>query len=193
MKLFGNHNKDYLKVIIHSTNQQLALRKHDHLQDLGINLFNIAKIGYAMNRTKIFDELGGLETIHRVHKIFYDKVYAHPWMSRFFKNHDQTHIANQQTDFMAERFGGPKAYVGQVPNYAHNHIFITEKLFNTRQAILKESLEEAGITPRLIESWLFVDNAFRQQVVNKDYKSFKEVETYKGRIVVSENKDDIIF
>ncbi len=35
MKLFGNHNKDYLKVIIHSTNQQLALRKHDHLQDLG--------------------------------------------------------------------------------------------------------------------------------------------------------------
>ncbi len=35
MKLFGNHNKDFLKVIIHSTNQQLTLRKYDHLQDIG--------------------------------------------------------------------------------------------------------------------------------------------------------------
>jgi len=146
-----------------------------------------------MSKTKIFDELGGMETINRVHKIFYDKIYAHPWLGRFFKNHDQAHIEKQQSNFMAERFGSPKTYIGQMPIYAHNHIYITNELFETRQAILKESLQEAGLSPDLIESWLFVDSAFKQQVVNQSYTSFKEVETHKGRIVVPKDKDDIIF
>lgn len=146
-----------------------------------------------MNRTKIFDELGGFETLERVHKIFYDKVYAHPWIGRFFENHNQQSIEKQQTSFMAERFGGPKQYAGNNAKYTHEHMYITDELFDTRQGILKESLEEAGISPHLIESWLFVDAAFRQQVVNKDYKSFKEVDTYRGRLVYARDKDDLIF
>jgi len=39
MTLFGNHNhnKDSTQSFIRSTNQYLALCKHDHLQDLGIS------------------------------------------------------------------------------------------------------------------------------------------------------------
>ena len=146
-----------------------------------------------MPTTQIFEQLGGIETIQRVHKIFYDKIYAHPWLSGFFKNHDQTHIENQQTDFMAERFGSAKNYVGQMPITAHDHMYITEELFETRQVLLKESLQEAGLSETLIESWLFVDSAFKQQVVNKSYSDFKAIDTYKGRIVVPKDKDDIIF
>jgi len=40
----------------------------------------------------LFDALGGYETLQRVHKIFYDKVYTHPWLGAFFKGHDQSFI-----------------------------------------------------------------------------------------------------
>ena len=37
MKNLGNHNKDYTRFFIRSTNQYVALCAHDYLQDLGIN------------------------------------------------------------------------------------------------------------------------------------------------------------
>ncbi len=37
MKNLGNHNKDYARFFIRSTNQYIALCTHDYLQDLGIS------------------------------------------------------------------------------------------------------------------------------------------------------------
>jgi len=36
---FDNHNKDCAQILNVATNQYLALLKHDHLQDLGGNLY----------------------------------------------------------------------------------------------------------------------------------------------------------
>jgi len=40
-------------------------------------------------KQSLFDAVGGLPTLQKVHKIFYDKVYAHPWLDPFFEGHSQ--------------------------------------------------------------------------------------------------------
>jgi len=114
-----------------------------------------------------FDQLGGLPTFQRVHKIFYDKVYAHPWLKQFFADVEQTVIENQQTDFMVQALGGPSRYCGRLPVAAHKHMFITEELFDVRHAMLDESLREARVPDALRLRWLKVDAAFKGRLVKR--------------------------
>ncbi len=134
-------------------------------------------------KTKLFYLLGGYETLRHVHKIFYDKLYAHPRLGQFFAIHDQQFIEDQQTAFMAEKFGGPRKYHGKEPGYTHEHMYISDELFELRQTILRESLVAAKVTTELAERWLSIDGAFKKQVTNSDLESFKKIHTFKERVV----------
>lgn len=133
---------------------------------------------------KLFEELGGYETLERAHKIFYDKIYAHPWLKHFFVKHDQQFIERQQTNFMAEKMGGPDKFCGQPPKYAHEHMYITQELFDLRHELLRQSLIEANIERDLMERWLKIDAAFHRQVVKPSMEAFQAEHTFKKRIVV---------
>ena len=134
---------------------------------------------------KLFYALNGYATLERVHKIFYDKIYAHPILGQFFKGHEQAFIEKQQTNFMAEKFGGPRNYLGKEPKYAHAHMYITTGQFAIRQQLLRESLIEAGIEDELMERWLTIDAAFQKAVVKEGFDQFMEQHTYKDRVIVS--------
>lgn len=114
---------------------------------------------------KLFERLGGRSVIERVHKIFYNKIYAHPWLGLFFKEIDQIHIESQQTEFMMMLFGGPKIYGGRMPIDAHEHIMISEELFTQRRELLRESLQEAGILEGEANEWLNIDGAFKKVLI----------------------------
>jgi len=113
--------------------------------------------------------LGGKETLQKIHKIFYDKVYEPPWMRKFFEAIDQQVIEDQQTDFMMRALGGPNVYCGKLPVPAHRHMYITEELFEIRHEILKESLIEAGVSEELREVWLRIDYSFKEALVKKSF------------------------
>lgn len=115
----------------------------------------------------LFEQLGGRPTLERVHKIFYDKLYANPWLGQYFAGIDQKHIENQQTDFMTPAMGGPEVYSGAFPIPAHKHMHITEDLFTLRNGFLRESLAEAGVPELLAARWLKIDSAFRTGIVKK--------------------------
>jgi hemoglobin len=112
-----------------------------------------------------FTDVGGKPVLEKVHKIFYDKVYAHPWLGKFFVNKDQKLIESQQTNFMTQNFGGPVVYSGKIAGPAHKHMFITEELFNLREKLLEESLIEAGVSPEHRATWHKIDGAFRSEIV----------------------------
>jgi hemoglobin len=118
-------------------------------------------------KASLYDQLGGRETLQRVHRIFYDKIYADAWIGQFFKHIDQTTIENQQTDFMAQAMGGPQAYFGAFPIPAHKHMNIGNELFDLRHGMLRDSLKEAEIPPELADKWLKIDGAFRTGIVKK--------------------------
>ena len=120
----------------------------------------------------LFDAVGGLPTLQKVHKIFYDKVYAHEWLGKFFDGHSQEAIEIRQTQFMAEKMGGEVDYWGKDMEYAHEAMYITPELFELRHALLEESLREAGVPEDLRERWLRIDAAFRKQIVKDSIESF---------------------
>lgn len=133
----------------------------------------------------LFDAIGGLPTLKRAHKIFYDKVYAHDWLKQFFAGHSQEAIENRQTAFMAEKMGGPVEYWGKEIKYTHEAMYITQELFEVRHALLAESLTEAGVPADLCERWLRIDSAFMKLIVKDSIESFYSVTwPYKQRIIV---------
>lgn len=121
-----------------------------------------------MSEESLYSKIGGREILERVHKVFYDKIYEHPWLKHFFSHMDQKLIENQQTDFMTSIMGGGEIYSGGFPKNVHKHMYITEELFDVRKILLSDSLEECGVKPDLAESWLKVDNTFRQSLVKND-------------------------
>ena len=117
------------------------------------------------NEPTLFELLGGRPTLEKAHKIFYDKIYADPWLGQFFTNISRDHIENQQTDFMSQAMGGPENYYGAFPIPAHMHMNITKELVALRSDLLAKSLEEVGISAELAKRWLKIDAAFAKGIV----------------------------
>jgi hemoglobin len=113
----------------------------------------------------LFEDLGGTNTLRKVHALFYDKLYQDPWLGKFFAGIDRSNLENQQTDFMTSAMGGPQIYRGSYPIPAHQHLFIPEELFNLRHSLLKRSIQEAGIPEHLAQKWLKIDAAFKSGLV----------------------------
>lgn len=133
----------------------------------------------------MFDAVGGLPTLQRVHKIFYDKVYAHPWLKLFFEGHSQIAIENRQTTFMAMKMGGDVVYMGKDIKVAHETMYITQELFEIRRALLDESIQEAGVTGALRARWLKIDSAFMKSIVKDSLGVFaKTTWPYKKHIII---------
>lgn len=121
----------------------------------------------------LFDRLGGIDTLRKVHKLFYDKLFVHPWLKQFFDEHPQEIFENQQTNFMAGLMGGPKIYAGKTPKMAHQNIFITDELFETRNEILSQTIKEAGISDELRQEWLAADRALKRALVKSSVSECK--------------------
>ncbi len=128
----------------------------------------------AQEKISFFEQIGGKEGIHKITKIFYDKVYKHAWLGLYFQHIPQDHIENQQTDFMIGSLGGPKVYMGRFPVPAHEHMFITDELFELRSALLIESFQEARTSPTVIEAWMKIDNAFKKRLVRQSPSECKK-------------------
>ena len=113
----------------------------------------------------VFDQLGGRPKMDAVHRRFYDKVYAHPWLGRFFEDVDQDFIERHQGDFMSGALGGPHRYRGMPPKHAHRHMLITAELFALRHELLRQSIAEESIPAEAARRWLKVDAAFAAAIV----------------------------
>ena len=114
--------------------------------------------------TSICDEVVLTDVIAKVNKEFYDRMYEHPWMSRYFDGIEQEHIERQQTDFIVGALGGPKRFLGRPPSSAHPHIFVTDELFDLRRDMLVAALDKVGTPAELREGWLRIDESFRKAI-----------------------------
>ena len=113
----------------------------------------------------LFDRIGGRSTLEKIHKIFYDKIYAHPWIGQYFNEIQQDIIEIQQTDFMSQAMGGPAIYCGKLPIAAHKHMFINLELFELRSQLLQDSIREVGLKKEEEEAWMKIDQAFKKGII----------------------------
>ncbi len=115
----------------------------------------------------LYDRLGGRPCLERVHRRLYDKIFNHPVLGAFFAGKNRKHQEDQQSDFMADQFGGPRLYGGRMPRDAHQHMFITDEHFELRFKILEESLNQCAVPPDLRDRWLAIDREFKSHIVKK--------------------------
>lgn len=127
-----------------------------------------------MTDSSLYDKIGGHPTLERVHKMFYDIIFKHTWIGQFFNDKTQELLEAQQTDFMADIMGGPKNYQGRMPIHAHEHMFITDDVFELRHEILAQTLKKAGIAEDLAEQWLHLDKSFKRAIVKKSIDQCKK-------------------
>ncbi len=120
-----------------------------------------------MTKLEQFEKMGGRISLIRINKVFYDKVYKHPWLKQYFVEIPQQHIEDQQIDFMQKVLGGTNVYVGKTPAVTHNHMFIPDELFDVRKQLLIEAFEETHADAKLVEKWLALDESFRRLIINK--------------------------
>ena len=122
----------------------------------------------------LFELIGGRPALQRVHKLFYDKVYANPELKHYFANTNQVTIEEQQTNFMTGKMGGGKIFTGKTPENCHVRMFITKELFDLRNNLLKESILEYGISGERLERWMAINNAFERAIVKNDPSECKK-------------------
>jgi len=120
-----------------------------------------------MTKEEKFEAMGGRESLININKVFYDKIYQHPWLRQYFKAVPQPHIEIQQVDFMQKVLGGDNIYVGKSPSTVHNHMYISNELFEVRKQLLCEAFAETDAHPELVEKWLALDESFRRHIVKK--------------------------
>lgn len=120
-----------------------------------------------MTKLEQFEKMGGRDSLIRINKTFYDKVYKHPWLKQYFLAVPQQHIENQQIDFMQKVLGGTNVYVGKTPTATHHHMFIPDELFDVRKQLLIEAFEENHANAELVEKWLSLDESFRRFIINQ--------------------------
>jgi len=136
-------------------------------------------------KQSLFESMGGIEVMERVHTRFYDKIYVHPWLGQFFEGHDQQAIELRQTQFMAIKMGSTNPYPGRPLPLAHRRMFITEELLKVRQTLLRESLQAEALDETLILRWLKIDHAFWGHIRNESLEDFESIDLkYQQPLVV---------
>ncbi len=120
-----------------------------------------------MTKLEQFEKMGGRDSLIKINKLFYDKVYEHPWLGKYFMEIPQQHIEDQQIDFMQKVLGGTNVYVGKTPTATHHHMFIPDELFDVRKQLLIEAFDETHANAELVDKWLSLDESFRRHIINK--------------------------
>lgn len=98
---------------------------------------------------------------------FYDRAFLDPMISHFFFNLDHEYLIRMQTQFTLNMLGvEKKPYEGKPLKHAHSRLPLTNVHFNRRQVLMKEVLEESGISQQLQKTWIQLEERLRPVIVN---------------------------
>ncbi len=119
------------------------------------------------DKSDLFEKMGGRPAVDKVTKAFYERMYNDPWLKQFFDGIPRSHIESQQNEFMQAALGGFNRYAGKTPPSAHKHIYITQEVYDAREAHLKAAFIECNTSEMMVEKWLKVDATFHGRVVKQ--------------------------
>jgi truncated hemoglobin YjbI len=113
-----------------------------------------------------YAEIGGDATLRRVLDAFYDRAFLDRVLAPFFLNHDKATLKGKQFGFLRMRFTGERGgYMGQRPRNAHHWMVISDAVFDRRENLMRETLQDLGLSPAQVRKWIDVEEVFRGQIV----------------------------
>jgi len=114
--------------------------------------------------TTLFDELGGEPVLRGIIARFVDRMFDDTMIGFFFRKADRQRVKDKEYELAAAHLGAPVEYTGRPIQAVHAVHPIMGGQFARRLALLKETLEEAGAPPAVIQHWLAYTESLRAQV-----------------------------
>jgi len=113
----------------------------------------------------LFDKYGGFATVSKIVREFYREVLQSDSLKPYFEGAHMERIIDHQTKFIAHVLGGPAEYSGRELDVAHAHLAITPEAFQEVAVILRETLEDAGMTREDVDTVMGIVAGARGSVV----------------------------
>lgn len=101
----------------------------------------------------------------RILQSFYQRVYADSRLAPFFQQVSLDRAVQKQYEFLADLFSGRRAYFGLNPFNAHHWMVISDELFDYREQMFEQVLQEHGLDQNLIWRWMALHERFRNDIV----------------------------
>ncbi|MDP2417585.1 MAG: 2Fe-2S iron-sulfur cluster-binding protein [Hydrogenophaga sp.] len=115
----------------------------------------------------LWAELDNGKRVRQVLDAFYVKVFADEWLAPYFHNTTADHVAGKQYAFLYESMTGEDMYFGDNPLNAHHWMVISDALFDHRQRLMIETLEEHGLSDDQIRRWTAFEEPYRPDIVKE--------------------------
>jgi hemoglobin len=94
----------------------------------------------------MFERYGGFVAVSRIVSAFYDRVLDSDLLADYFDGVDMRRLIDHQTKFISQVLGGPANYSYDQLRQVHAHLEITQEAFVEAMRLLRETLEEHGLT-----------------------------------------------
>lgn len=114
---------------------------------------------------------------------FYTQVFADDILRPYFANVTQQRVIEKVYSFHYQMFTGEKVFFGERPRNAHHWMVISDDIFEHRQQLMQQALEQHGLAQHLIQRWLSYEENYRDEIVkNKPISKilFGEEVNYEG-------------
>lgn len=105
------------------------------------------------------------ELLQQILAEFYTRVYADTQLSPFFVGVTRQRLIEKQYSFLQQHICGVKVYFGNRPRNAHHWMVISDELFDHREAIMLDCLQQYGVSKKFIERFMAYENHFRKDIV----------------------------
>jgi hemoglobin len=118
-----------------------------------------------MSSPSLFEKLGGEPVLRRVIDHFVDRVFDDVMIGFFFRAASRERVKAKEYEFAARHLGAGIPYTGRPIKDAHAAHPIMGGQFNRRLQILKETLEEMGVSEEIRDHFVQHTEALRGQVI----------------------------
>jgi hemoglobin len=116
----------------------------------------------------LLDEMGGEAMLGMVVDRFMDRVFRDAMIGFFFANADRQRIKAKEYELAAAMLGAPVRYSGQPVAAAHRRHPIQIGHFARRLEILRQTLQDFQVPPRVSEYWLQHNAQLQSVIVQQD-------------------------
>ena len=112
----------------------------------------------------LFEELGGEPALRAIIDDFVGRVFGDMMIGFFFRKADRQRVKDKEYELAAALLGAPVEYTGRPIQAVHAVHPIMGGQFARRLSLLRETLEDAGAPPPVIERWIAHTESLRAQV-----------------------------
>lgn len=94
----------------------------------------------------VFERNGGFASVRKIVSTFYEYVLESDEMAPYFENIDMRRLIDHQSKFISSAMGGPGSYSDEHLERVHARLGITKSAFVVMSSLLKEAMEDHGMS-----------------------------------------------